>query len=575
VSSTLPLAEIAAAVINARIWKASEKDDAQLVASIKALGVLTPITVRPAPDSMSEGGAIRWIVVTGNRRYAAAKAAGLTEIPAHVVADDRVPAEIAIAQLHENEVRAAMSLPDVWEAIATATDPLIHTGRQLSTQAIAVGLNVPKRLVERLQACGRLPREIADHIRKTGDIPHDSQLRTMLAADGKALLDAWQKHGPKKPTETGCWYAVVSPLRYRRIEARHAVFDVTDDLKSALQHELDLFDPADHAGYFRNVEPFMEMQKLALEAKHADLVKLGFGVVWQDTPWSPPAGHTHDEKPVGAGRSMKKADRPGWSLCLSINTEGEAHAKLLAKVVPKAAAKAADPATGSGAGGDAAPEPDPAVMTAKGAEAVETSKRHAVADGIEMSGNAIELLSVALLLLRERTSMAVVPALLDEHGRAELTDHEKIMAEAKALLRDVVLHQHSRGSNIGLWLIERIGAGLGQPAIWHAAREDLDTLKRPAIEKLRRDLHVMDYPTQKAVKDGLMRTTQDATLRLNEGLLPALAWDAASPMPHGWSRYDPADDEPFGDDDENDADALASAGMGTDEDYGGERDETA
>jgi hypothetical protein len=113
---------------------------------------------------MSDGGTIDYIVVTGNRRFAAAKAAGLAEIPAHVVADDRVPAEIAIAQLHENEVRSAMSVADVWEAIATATDPTIQQGTQLSTEAIALLMGRVASEPEFLsEYAGVSPLELAGH----------------------------------------------------------------------------------------------------------------------------------------------------------------------------------------------------------------------------------------------------------------------------------------------------------------------------------------------------------------------------------------------------------------------------
>lgn len=69
----------------------------ELVASVKEKGVLMPILVRPL-SSNSKGG--KYEVVAGNRRLAAAKEAGLEEVPARVVKmTDREAAE---AQIIEN-----------------------------------------------------------------------------------------------------------------------------------------------------------------------------------------------------------------------------------------------------------------------------------------------------------------------------------------------------------------------------------------------------------------------------------------------------------------------------------------
>ena len=55
------------------------KEFDELVASVKEKGVLVPVLFRSGSVKGS------WEVVAGNRRLAAARAAGLEEIPAHVV----------------------------------------------------------------------------------------------------------------------------------------------------------------------------------------------------------------------------------------------------------------------------------------------------------------------------------------------------------------------------------------------------------------------------------------------------------------------------------------------------------
>lgn len=69
----------------------------ELVASIKEKGVLMPILVRPLSP---EKGEIVYEIVAGHRRYAAAKAAGLDQIPAQV--QDMTDIEAREAQIVEN-----------------------------------------------------------------------------------------------------------------------------------------------------------------------------------------------------------------------------------------------------------------------------------------------------------------------------------------------------------------------------------------------------------------------------------------------------------------------------------------
>ena len=59
----------------------------ELTQSIRELGVIQPITVKAQSDG-------QYIIVAGHRRHKAAVAAGLTEIPVHVL-DDETDSETA------------------------------------------------------------------------------------------------------------------------------------------------------------------------------------------------------------------------------------------------------------------------------------------------------------------------------------------------------------------------------------------------------------------------------------------------------------------------------------------------
>jgi ParB family chromosome partitioning protein len=66
---------------------------AELAASIKSQGVVQPIVVRPLAE-LSDGGATRYEIIAGERRWRAAQMAGLADIPAVIRA---IPDEAAIA----------------------------------------------------------------------------------------------------------------------------------------------------------------------------------------------------------------------------------------------------------------------------------------------------------------------------------------------------------------------------------------------------------------------------------------------------------------------------------------------
>jgi ParB family chromosome partitioning protein len=79
----------------------------ELAASIKANGVIQPIVVRPLAGGAAEG--IRYEIVAGERRWQAAKLAGLTEIPAVVreLSDSEAVAVALIENIQREELTPA------------------------------------------------------------------------------------------------------------------------------------------------------------------------------------------------------------------------------------------------------------------------------------------------------------------------------------------------------------------------------------------------------------------------------------------------------------------------------------
>jgi ParB family chromosome partitioning protein len=98
----------------------------QLAASIRMVGVLQPIAVRPLEGD-------RYRLVYGARRLRAAKLAERSHIPAYVVEDDQAG---LTAQVIENQLRAGLSNSDLAEAIRR----LSEGGMKVKEIAVVTGL---------------------------------------------------------------------------------------------------------------------------------------------------------------------------------------------------------------------------------------------------------------------------------------------------------------------------------------------------------------------------------------------------------------------------------------------------
>lgn len=144
----IPLADIAPAPHNTRgkIHRASLKE---LTASIRTQGVLQPILVRELPPT---NGHAQFQIVAGERRWRAAQAAGLTEIPATVKAFDET--EALRAQLIENLQRE-----DVHPLDEAAGFQRLQTEGELSLRELAAQVAKDVRHVARRLALTNLIAE--------------------------------------------------------------------------------------------------------------------------------------------------------------------------------------------------------------------------------------------------------------------------------------------------------------------------------------------------------------------------------------------------------------------------------
>lgn len=150
----------------------SQPELEELAASIRALGILQPLTVRRAEDG--------WELVAGERRLRAARLAGLTEVPCLCVKGDSQHS--ALLALVENLQRKDL---DFWEE-ALALRRLID-GFSLSQEEAArrVGKS-PSAVANKLRLL-RLPERVLAALRDGGCT--ERHARALLRLEDPAVLD--------------------------------------------------------------------------------------------------------------------------------------------------------------------------------------------------------------------------------------------------------------------------------------------------------------------------------------------------------------------------------------------------
>lgn len=140
-----------------------------LAASLRASGVLQPVVVRP-PDADGIH-----VLVAGERRWRAAKIAGLELMPAIVRAvDDRESVELALA---ENLVREDLSPIDVAQACACLIEDFGQSHAELAER-----LGRSRPAISNLLRLLELPEGVQDMLAR-GDIS-EGHGRAILMADG-------------------------------------------------------------------------------------------------------------------------------------------------------------------------------------------------------------------------------------------------------------------------------------------------------------------------------------------------------------------------------------------------------
>lgn len=161
---------------------------ASLTASVRELGVLQPVLVRPLADD-------RYELVAGERRWRAAKRAGLPSVPAIVRAvDDTTSLEHALVEnLHRQDLNAleeAAAYQQLIEDFQLTHDQVAaRVGKSRAAVSNTLRLFQLPPSIQKLVADGQLSAGHARALLGTPDRAYQEQLARRAVADGLSVRD--------------------------------------------------------------------------------------------------------------------------------------------------------------------------------------------------------------------------------------------------------------------------------------------------------------------------------------------------------------------------------------------------
>jgi len=149
-------------------------DLTELTASIKEKGVLEPLLVKPAREPG------RWMIIAGERRWRASRAAGLREVPCiEMDVDDRAVAEIALI---ENMQRKDLTPWEEADGLAALCERFGYTHEEVARK---VGKS--RSTVTEALSIATLPEQIREQCRRA-DISSKSLLLQIVRQPDEASM---------------------------------------------------------------------------------------------------------------------------------------------------------------------------------------------------------------------------------------------------------------------------------------------------------------------------------------------------------------------------------------------------
>lgn len=350
----IPLAQLSVASINMRRGRKAP-DVSDILPSVRARGVLSPLFVRPAACPAAEGGApARFEILAGKRRYhASLEAARETgedrSLPCIVLgpADDAEALEISMI---ENLLREDPDEVTQWESFTR----LVKEGR--STEDIAATFALSEAKVKRILALGNLLPRIREAYRSEAI---DAATIRHLTLASKAQQQAWlalfedgEAHAPRGSQLKAWLFGGAS------IATTVALFDLESYSGRIVT---DLFG---EEGYFADADAFWAAQLAAVEARKAEYLAAG----WAGVVIVPATAH------FASWEYERLPKRKGGKVFIQLRRDGEVvfHEGYVARAEAEAAARRAR-------GEDAETKPARPEMTATLASYVDLHRHAAVA----------------------------------------------------------------------------------------------------------------------------------------------------------------------------------------------------
>jgi ParB family transcriptional regulator, chromosome partitioning protein len=149
-------------------------DLSELISSVREMGVLEPLLVKPSPIKG------RWMIIAGERRWRAATAAGLREVPCiEMDVDDEVVAEIALI---ENMQRKDLTPWEEADGLAALCQRFGYTHEDVARK-----IGKSRSTVTEALALATIPEEIREECRRA-DINVKSMLLQVVRQPDEAAM---------------------------------------------------------------------------------------------------------------------------------------------------------------------------------------------------------------------------------------------------------------------------------------------------------------------------------------------------------------------------------------------------
>lgn len=167
-----------------------------LVASIRDKGVLEPILVRPVERESDDGAATRFRIISGERRFRAAQAAGLYELPViEMEVSEEEALEIALIENLQRKDLTPFEEAEGYRALAERHGytqeeiaASVSKARTVVTESLAL-LQMPARARDAVQALGLTSKSLLLEVLKAGSEEEMIRLLEEVARQGLSRDD--------------------------------------------------------------------------------------------------------------------------------------------------------------------------------------------------------------------------------------------------------------------------------------------------------------------------------------------------------------------------------------------------